>query len=102
MACSSTHTPQDYQQTHQGKISGYAYDEYKLQLLVGDKLTANISTELLQVIIFSPINDTLINQQAIEIKSTGEYILRVLMPRALARRNEVYQYQLSLTITRGQ
>ncbi len=102
MACSSNNPPQGYQQTHQGSISGYAYDEYKLQLHKGDSLTANINIQQLEVIIFAPTNLTLTNQKPVEIKSEGEYILRVLMPRALARRNKEYQYQLSLTVTRHQ
>ena len=102
MACSSNNPPQDYQQTHQGSILGYAYDEYKLQLHKGDSLTANINIQQLEVIIFAPTNLTLTNQKPVEIKSEGEYILRVLMPRALARRNKEYQYQLSLTVTRHQ
>ncbi len=102
MACSSNNPPQNYQQTHQGSISGYAYDEYKLQLHKGDSLTANINIQQLEVIIFAPTNLTLTNQKPVEIKSEGEYIIRVLMPRALARRNKEYQYQLSLTVTRHQ
>ncbi len=99
MACTSTHNKHGYQQTHQGKISGYAFDEYNLQLLKGDKLTANLNTSKLEVIIYSPINMTINNQQPIEITSDGEYVLRVLMPRAAARRSEEHQYQLSIAIT---
>jgi hypothetical protein len=99
MACSSTHNKHGYQQTHQGKILGYAFDEYNLQLLRGDKLTANLNTSKLEVIIYSPINMTINHQQPIEITSDGEYILRVLMPRASARKSEEHQYQLSIAIT---
>ncbi len=99
--CSLNKNYESYKQIHDGKISGYAYDEYKLQLFKNDKLTTNISTHKLNVIIYSPINQSLENQSPINIESEGEYILRVLMPRAFARRNEEYEYRLSITVDRN-
>lgn len=101
MSCSSHLNQESYNQTHNGIISGHAYDEYKLQLFKGDKLTVNISTHKLDVVVYSPINVTLKNQSSIDIKSEGEYVLRVLMPRSFARRNEKYEYQLSIVIDRN-
>jgi flagellar basal body-associated protein FliL len=99
--CFSNQQDSGFKQLHQGKISGYDFDEFKLQLVKNDKLSANINTDKLDVIIYSPINITLENQTAIDITSTGEYVIRVLMPRAFARRNEVYQYRLSLAVVRN-
>jgi flagellar basal body-associated protein FliL len=99
--CFSNQQDSGFKQLHQGKISGYDFDEFKLQLVKNDKLSANINTDKLDVIIYSPINITLENQTVIDITSTGEYLIRVLMPRAFARRKEAYEYRLSLAVVRN-
>lgn len=96
--CSLHKTNKSYKQTHIGKISGYAYDEFKLNLNANDILTTNINTTKLDVIIYSPINISLKNQNPISIEKQGQYVLRVLMPRAFARRKEEYKYTLSISI----
>lgn len=74
-----------YQEEYSGEISGYEYDEYQLQLSENDQLTANIDVDKLDVIIYSPTSTVLENDKPITINTSGNYILRVLMPSRLSR-----------------
>jgi hypothetical protein len=85
---------------YHGTVSGYDFNEYHLQLIKGDWLTAVLKSPKLEVIIFTPISKNLTHGEPFEIKKSGEYTLRVLMPRVFARRNLQLDYQLSLTIDR--
>ena len=91
---------EQYNCNHQGTISGYLFHEYHLQLMEGDKLTAGLKNTKLDVIILMPISTTLSNGVPFEIKKSGEYTLRVLMPRVFARRKLQLDYQLSLSVDR--
>ena len=86
------------EQHHQSTILGYQYDQYPLKLKQGDKLTIYINSDKLDVILFSPINLDLQNGQQITISESGDYQLRVLLPRAFARRNIEVQYQLDIAV----
>ena len=99
--CALNQQQGDYQVVHEGKISGYAYHDYALKLARNDRLTIDINTPTLDVIIISPVEMPLENNQPFTVLKDDEYTLRVLMPRAFARRNETYQYQLSITVDRN-
>lgn len=92
---------QAYQEKHTGEISGYVYDEYPLQLSENDQLTVTIDAKKLNVIIYSSISAVLENNKPITINSSGNYLLRVLMPRAFSCRNEKSEYQLLIAVDRG-
>ncbi len=98
--CSVPENNSNFQQIHQGEISAYDFDQYPLQLHKNDKLTISIQPDILDVVIFSPIEQSLENQQSINITSSQTFQIRVLMPRALARRKEVHQYVLSISVER--
>ena len=83
---------------YSGEITGYEYKDYRLLLKKHDKLTSNLEANNLEVIIFSPENITLVNDKIIEIENDGEYIIRVLMKRAFARRDRTYEYKLSIKV----
>ena len=100
VGCSSNQSQLNTRQIHHSKISAYDYDEYSLQLFKHDRLVTNISSNQLDVVIFSPVNITLENSKPVAIPKTGNYTIRVLMPRALARRNETYQYELMIAVDR--
>jgi hypothetical protein len=100
-SCSASEKDSGYQQIYQGEISAYDFDEYSLQLRKNDQLKVNLQPEILDVIIFSPINQLLDNQQTVIIDSSQTYQIRVLMPRALARKKEVHPYELSITVERN-
>ncbi|WP_066018103.1 hypothetical protein [Endozoicomonas atrinae] len=99
--CTLNQQQGDYQIIHEGKISGYAYHDYALKLARNDRLTIDINTPALDVIIVAPVEAALENNQPFTVLTDDEYTLRVLMPRAFARRNETYQYQLSITVDRN-
>lgn len=82
--------------THKGNIVAYAYDDYAINLAKDDTLSVNIDTDKLDVIIYSPIELALENNKPVRVQSAGEYTLRVLMPRAFARRGEAYDYTLTI------
>lgn len=90
-----------HQESYQGNITGYAFDEYKLQLATDEILTTNIDVRQLEVVVYSPVNVTLYNDQPLAIEADGEYTLRVLMPRAFARRGDSYNYRLLVQIEGG-
>ncbi|MEX2963530.1 hypothetical protein [Microbulbifer sp. TYP-18] len=89
-----------HREVHTGEIAGYSYDEYSLSLSENDQLTTSIDIDRLDVIIYSPVNTVMENNKPIIIETGGTYILRVLMPRAFARKNEKFQYKLLITIDR--
>lgn len=96
--CALDASKQVYQEKHTGEISGYGYDEYRLQLSENEQLTVDLDVNKLDVIIYSPISVVLENDKPISIEASGNYVLRVLMPRAFARRNEKFKYQLLITV----
>ncbi len=98
LGCASQQGTQTRELVYQGNITGYDFDEYKLSLNTNDKLTANIDVRQLDVIIFNPMSLTLENDKPVTITQSGEYTLRVLMPRAFARRGESYDYRLVVSI----
>ena len=70
----------------------------KVALNKDDIVKASLDSAVISVVIFSPIRTTLEMGQPVTIKHTGEYVFRVLLPRAFARRNENHRYQLILNI----
>ena len=89
---------QAYNNTYTGSISGYAYDEFALDLKTGNTLSIDISEPALEVIIVAPISLNLAHHESVPIMKSGQYIIRVLLPRAVARRNKSYPYQLIMHI----
>lgn len=98
MACTQNPQLTVTEQLYLGQIAGYAFDEYSLFLNEGDKLKVRLSEPKLDVIIFAPMNVILSNDETLTIASTEEYILRILMPRALARRGGVFDYSLQVYV----
>lgn len=80
-----------------GVISGFAFDEYTLKLKSGDVITSQINSDKLDVIIYAPESATLQNGEPYTVAQSGEYILRVLLPRAFARREGKYPYEFTVT-----
>lgn len=94
-----SHGHQNMTRRGSGVVSGYSFDEYKLNVQAGEVITSYIDTDKLDVIIFAPESATLQNSQPYIAKQTGEYTLRVLLPRAFARRAGSYPYKLTVTTT---
>ncbi len=98
MSCSHNPSLHITEQLYFGTITGYAFDEHRLYLSEGDTLEVILSEPKLDVIIFTPINIVLSNDEPLQISTTDEYILRVLMPRALARAGYELNYNLKVQI----
>ena len=71
---------------YRGNISGYGYDEYRLSLRKNDQLLSCLDANNLEAIIYSPESLTLENNRPVTVNKDGEYIIRVLMKSAFARR----------------
>ncbi len=84
---------------YQGNIHGYDYEDHTIELNQGDRLSVQLDTNPLEVIIVSPITKQLYVHSEVIIDSSSEYILRVLMPRSAARKNLSINYQLIVTVT---
>lgn len=98
VGCSQTFAKKTSSALHSGNISGYEFDDYSVLLKKGDKLLTQLDNNELDVIIFSPINKQLFNNTEVIIDVPGEYVLRVLMPRSLARKQSSKKYQLMVMI----
>ncbi len=96
LACCSSQ--QAYKNVYTGNISGYAYDEFALDLKTGNTLSIELSEPALEVIIVAPISLNLAHHESVPIMKSGQYIIRILLPRAVARRNKSYPYQLIMHI----
>ena len=96
--CSQTVAKKSSTELHYGNISGYEYDDYSVILKKGDQLLTHLDSKQLDVVIFSPINKQLFNNTQVIIDVSGEYVLRVLMPRSLARKKLSKKYQLMVMI----
>ncbi|ROR97927.1 hypothetical protein EDC56_3596 [Sinobacterium caligoides] len=94
-----TATPESRTLTMQGVIQGYGYDDYPLTLVAGEQLYIHLDSAALDVIVVQPIEQRLSNQQPLSIDASGDYLLRVLLPRARARRDEQQVYRLRINIT---
>lgn len=96
------HQPEHHHHNHgvqrgSGVISGFSFDEYTLKLKSGDVITSQINSDKLDVIIYAPESATLQNGEPYTVAQSGEYVLRVLLPRAFARREGKYPYELTVT-----
>ncbi len=98
VGCSQTFAKKSSSELYSGNISGYEFDDYSVLLKKDDKLLIQLDNNELDVIIFSPINKQLFNNIEVLIDVPGEYVLRVLMPRSLARKQSRKKYQLMVVI----
>lgn len=81
-----------------GKISGYNYCEYVFPVKKGQILTIRNSAKRAETIIYSPESIYLANNKPVQLTQSGEYLVRVLFPRAFARRNMQESYTLHMTL----
>lgn len=79
-------------------ITGYGYCEYIFSAKKGQLLTIVNSSKRADTIIFSPEEKLLSDNEAVELSQDGQYTLRVLFPRALARRDIKESYTLKIEL----
>ncbi|HQU83528.1 MAG TPA: hypothetical protein PKY59_10400 [Pyrinomonadaceae bacterium] len=81
--------------TIKGTITGYKYIDYKIGIKAGQVLSLDLSPQnKLEMVIFMPDGDNMpdaagIGGGTMQIDESGDYTVRVLMPRSAARRKNV-------------
>ena len=81
-----------------GKISGYGYCEYLLRAKKGQTLTVQSSSSKADIMLRGPVEQLLTDGEPVTLGADGVYTLRVLMPRAIARKNLQEKYSLDIAI----
>ena len=98
LSCQSKISIAEQTIAYKGELSGYKYDEHTVSLKKVDVITATLNSSVINVIIYSPINVTLEMGEPIAITQSEDYVFRVLLPRAFARRNDTHRYHLKINI----
>ncbi|AZN36614.1 hypothetical protein [Iodobacter ciconiae] len=99
-----------YSATYKGKISGYGYDQYHLKAKKGQllKITATSASKNMGVYLFNKeLPDSVdLSTGSLSLDTNGNYVLphsgayqiRILQPRAFARRGEKFSYVIQVSI----
>lgn len=85
-----------------GRIVGYSYVDYLLRVRSGQTISAQITTAgSAEIVVFAPSGENVggdpIDFSAL-LEQTGDYKIRVLMPRAFARRKAASNYALKISV----
>lgn len=67
-----------------GSIQGYDYCDYVFHARKGQSLRLLHAAERADTVLVAPEERQLFNNQALKLRETGDYVIRVLFPRALA------------------
>lgn len=88
-----------------GKISGYKYIDYLVKAKSGQKMSVSLisaNTGCSFVIFYSDMKNvedaTAVTDFTRNVDVTDDYIVRVLLPRSAARRKEIADFALRITI----
>lgn len=87
-----------------GTVSGYKYVDYIIRAKARQVLFLELSPSgKAEMVIFEPSGDNMPDAAGIsaittQTDATGDYKVRVLMPRAYARRNTISKFTLSVKI----
>lgn len=89
--------------TVRGRIVGYKYVDYIIGVRAGQTLKLKLETGgNIGFVVFDPSDENVIGADETEytgeIEFTGDYKIRVLQPRASARRNNASNYTLRISI----
>lgn len=89
--------------TVRGRIIGYKYVDYIVGVRAGQTLKLKLETGgNAGFVVFDPSDENVIGADGIEytgeIEFTGDYKIRILQPRAFARRNNASNYTLRISI----
>ena len=86
--------------TYAGRISGYEFCDYHFTAAAGQTLTVSLAgshSERITPVLFDPERQVEISGP-IKLERGGRHTVRILMPRALARRGEAVEYSLTIGI----
>ena len=89
--------------TLRGRINGYKYVDYIIGARAGQTLSVKLQTGgSTEFVVFDPSDENVIGAEGLEytgeLEYTGSYKIRVLQPRAFARRNNASNYTLRISI----
>lgn len=91
--------------TMRGSITGYRYADYVLRAKAGQTIVAKVSSaeSSIEFVIFKPDMDNLDGMFSETdwsgvLPVSGNYTIRVLMPRSAARRKTTADYRLSISL----
>jgi hypothetical protein len=89
--------------TFRGRINGYRYVDYIVGARAGQTLRLKLQTTgSAEIVVFTPSDENIDGGDGLEytgeIQYTGDYKIRVLQPRAFARRNNASNYTLRISI----
>ena len=90
--------------TLRGRVSGYKYIDYIIGVRAGQKLKLKLETGgSAELVILAPSGENISGglegiQFTVETEFSGDYKIRVLQPRAFARRNNASNYTLRISI----
>lgn len=82
-----------------GQISGYGYCDYLLRAKKGQLLSVKSSSTKADIMLQGPMEELLSDGEPVTLSVDGVYTVRVLMPRALARKSQKEAYTLDIAIT---
>lgn len=81
-----------------GVISGYSYCDYLLRARKGQRLTVHSTSRQADTMLQGPMEQLLTDDDPVTLIADGVYTVRVLMPRALARKGAEESYTLNIAI----
>ena len=87
--------------TLDGQLKGYDYCDYIVQAAKGQRLRTVLSGKnrnRVQAALFGPLERVLNDNEPVVLPETGQYTVRVLMPRTFARRGRTASYRLHIKI----
>ncbi|MBE2893748.1 hypothetical protein [Spirabiliibacterium falconis] len=86
-----------YAATYQGVIKGYQYNSYMFTAKKGQKLTVNVNTKgNANAVLYG--YDDFIEGESYTLPKSGKYEVRVLQPRAIARKGKKSHYDVTIHI----
>jgi hypothetical protein len=90
--------------TLRGRVTGYKYADYIIGVRAGQTLKLKLETGgSAEFVLFAPSGENINGgidgiQFTVETEFTGDYKIRVLQPRAFARRHNASNYTLRISI----
>lgn len=85
--------------TVSGTVSGYDACDYTLSVSKGQVLSASLNAKPgVEVIVFDPVSHDFA-EGPLTLPQSGKYTVRVLQPRAMARRGETRDFSLNLRVS---
>jgi hypothetical protein len=88
--------------TYTGHLAGYGYCDYVFTASAGQRLQVSLrgrrSNRLEARLVDAGQEALLSGDSPVSLSQTGEHTVRVLMPRAFARRGYAVSYQVTITI----